>query len=503
MAPLTILHTGWGYRPLRSGGLIAYTEDLMAAQVREGHRVGYFCNGRRYPGLRRPRLRRFERAGIEIFEVLNVPQVREIGGDRGTLTPELDLDDPDIERHFERVLSDVRPDVLHVQELFGLPSSLLEIARERGVPVVMTLQDYFPLCPTLKLFDSHGAVNLRTEVGAECARCCANAPTTYEPVVRSTLNSDARRLSQAAPALGRALAAAAPVANRLLGAARALAAKRAGDGPAPAAAGEGEPLAPSEALIAAYQRRREVNVERLSGVDRLVPMSARVGEIYAALGVDAERLAPRTLTLAHIESLRPREPRPPGTVLRLATLNGFSSVEKGGDVLLGAVERLRADGYGGRFELLALGHVAPYADRLAALGEVRVIGDYGPGGLDGLLDDVDVGIVPSIWEEAYGYVGPELLAKGIPIIGNAIGGIVEYVREGETGWRNDSCSAEELAAIVARLIDRPEEVRAMGARVLERRPEIVKPHAEHVAEMDALYAEVIRERAARRPATVG
>ncbi|GAH32542.1 unnamed protein product, partial [marine sediment metagenome] len=38
--------------------------------------------------------------------------------------------------------------------------------------------------------------------------------------------------------------------------------------------------------------------------------------------------------------------------------------------------------------------------------------------LNYILEKADVGIIPSIWEEAYGLVGIELLAKGIPVIGN-------------------------------------------------------------------------------------
>jgi len=53
--------------------------------------------------------------------------------------------------------------------------------------------------------------------------------------------------------------------------------------------------------------------------------------------------------------------------------------------------------------------------------------------LDHILDEVDVGIMPSVREEAYGYAGMEFLAKGIPVISNAIGGLVDYTREGETG----------------------------------------------------------------------
>jgi glycosyltransferase involved in cell wall biosynthesis len=107
-----------------------------------------------------------------------------------------------------------------------------------------------------------------------------------------------------------------------------------------------------------------------------------------------------------------------------------------------------------------------------------------------VLDPVDVGMVLSLWEEAYGYVGPEFLAKGIPVIGNAIGGIVEYTRDGETGWLNRSRSAEELARIMLELVERPDLVVEMAERVRAARDQIVKPFARHADEMEAIYTEL-------------
>ena len=68
----------------------------------------------------------------------------------------------------KRVLDQVTPDVCHVHELAGLPLSVFGVLRDLGVPTVMTLQDYFPLCPAFKLLDASGAICLRREVGADC-----------------------------------------------------------------------------------------------------------------------------------------------------------------------------------------------------------------------------------------------------------------------------------------------------------------------------------------------
>src|SRR5215210_4367931 len=125
MPPVQILHVGWGFSPWRPGGLIYYAEDLMAAQARRGHVVTYLLSGRHYPRVSGPRVKRWEREGVTMVEVVNPPIV--VGLEQGTRAPERDLEEPRLEAIFARALRDARPDVVHVQELLGHPSSILEL----------------------------------------------------------------------------------------------------------------------------------------------------------------------------------------------------------------------------------------------------------------------------------------------------------------------------------------------------------------------------------------
>jgi glycosyltransferase involved in cell wall biosynthesis len=376
--------------------------------------------------------------------------------------PELELSEPWIERMFERELARVRPDVVHVQELAGLPSSLLEIVERASLPAVMTLQDYFPLCSTFKLLDSTGQTCLRREIGEDCVATVASAlpdpSILFQATFRYEIDKRLGRLS-------------APRRERLLG-----------------ALSRRINLRPSVADARTFQRRRDVNVERLNRVDRVVAMSTRVAEIYEHLGVKPERLVTMHLTLAHFERLRPRvyEPAEPVT---FATLGGGESDAKGARILLDAARSMARDE---RFRLLIFGHVdRAVREEAASLERVELRSAFAPGGLDALLDEVDVGLMPSVWEEAYGYAGVEFLAKGIPVIANAIGGMVDYVRDGETGWLNHSLSADGLAEAMRRAMDHPEEIARINAYLRENRHSLIKTLTHHADEVDALYREVI------------
>ena len=67
--------------------------------------------------------------------------------------------------------------------------------------------------------------------------------------------------------------------------------------------------------------------------------------------------------------------------------------------------------------------------------------------------------------------------------------MVDYVREGETGWLNDSCTAEGMAALLGRLIENPSEVADRSRSVLAARDELIKPFESHVDEIEVVYRE--------------
>src|SRR5204862_4239223 len=108
--------------------------------------------------------------------------------------PELELAEPRGESTLARVLEHLRPDAVHVQELAGLPFSVLDMIRRSGTPAIVTLQDYFPLCATFKLLDADGRVCLRREIGADCLATTAADPRDPGLMVEATIGFHLRRL---------------------------------------------------------------------------------------------------------------------------------------------------------------------------------------------------------------------------------------------------------------------------------------------------------------------
>lgn len=490
---MRILHVGYGYRPWLVTGLIIHVEAVMDGQASQGDDVAYFFSGRQLPYFRRPFVHRWRRRGVEMLELVNSSLV--VGRHRGTLAPDQDLDHPASEALFFEALQRFAPELVHVHDLGGLPSSILEIARGHGVPTVMTLHDYHPLCPTVKLYDAHDRICLRPDPGAMCAVCCADAPVDNHDDLAGTLIYGRRRLRAAIPGLDSALRR--PAAEGLAAAGIRLIERGAGLAPrrSPQAPGAQALAKPPRASADDYQRRREVNLARLNRTGALISYSNRAAEIYRQLGVGRPPIHVIAFNPPHIASLQPKRPRVTGQPMRFVVLNAAQSTQKGAELIAGALSILSERGLNDRFRLSVHGSVAEHVlPALAAHPSVELHGDYTTEELDRLLEHGDVGLLPSVWEEVYGYVGLEFLAKGIPVIGNAIGAIPEYVRPGQTGWLNHSGSADELAELMVGAIEHPEEVERLGETALELRGELIKPFASALARLGGVYGELIAGR---------
>jgi glycosyltransferase involved in cell wall biosynthesis len=322
------------------------------------------------------------------------------------------------------------------------------------------------------LWDADGEICERLKPGEMCAVCCRDAPTDHSEFVKATLLYHQDRVLEAG--LDRI-----PRPERLVRMFRRAESKVHGaDAPSPSTAG-----APAD-----YDRRREVNVRRLSEADLLVAMSTRVAEMYAERGVDPGTIRTMQLTLKHIEHIRPKRIDRIDGPVRFVTVAGFGNTMKGGDLLYRALDRLQSDGFTkDDLVLHVYGYVEDKYD-LSRLSLVEVEGYYAPDEMDAVLEPYHVGVMPSVWEEAYGYVGVELLAKGLPIVANPRGGMSDYVREGETGWLTRDVDPPGLASVLAMIAGDPAQVVALNARIRERRGEIIKPFAAHVAEMEDVYA---------------
>lgn len=86
--------------------------------------------------------------------------------------------------------------------------------------------------------------------------------------------------------------------------------------------------------------------------------------------------------------------------------------------------------------------------------EIRFLGWVSHARCEELLASTDVLVVPSLWPEPFGLVGPEAIRRGVPVAAFAVGAIPEWLEDGRTGALApaDPPTAEGLTLAVERCL---------------------------------------------------
>jgi glycogen synthase len=144
---------------------------------------------------------------------------------------------------------------------------------------------------------------------------------------------------------------------------------------------------------------------------------------------------------------------PPGAPL--LTLAGRVEWEKGGDVAIRALRRIRSVHPGSRLIFAGSGtQQAAFADlarRRRVVRAVRFAGHLDQPRLAALLAAADVALVPSSYEP-FGMAALEAAAAGTPVVAGAAGGLLEIVSDGTTGLLVPPRDPAALAEAVVRLL---------------------------------------------------
>jgi glycosyltransferase involved in cell wall biosynthesis len=152
-----------GFPPESLGGTETYAAQISAALYARGHEVRVFT---RSNDTRRAEfsIDTVTRDGLPITRVNNTFRRLE------NFTQS--YDNPEISGRFAAFLDAVTPDIVHIHHLMYLSTGCVQEATRRGIPVVMTLHDYWLICqrgrflkPDLSLCPG------QTDDG--CARCFA------------------------------------------------------------------------------------------------------------------------------------------------------------------------------------------------------------------------------------------------------------------------------------------------------------------------------------------
>lgn len=356
-----------------------------------------------------------------------------------------DYRNPEVADAFATVLAEERPDAVHFFHLRQLGGDLLAVAKDSGARVVVSLTDFWYLCPRFTLLRADGTL-------------CSGPPA--EPH-------------------GCAFCAAPELMDAPL------------PPPTPAVVGDDSPTN----RLAALLQRKDWLLAQLALADAVLAPSRFLAQMFAHNGFPAPRLQvlPYGLDQGRVRRLPVARPRRP---LRLA-FAGVLSPWKAPHVLIDAVRSLPGELelvlWGNDQETMFLDYIAELKARAADDPRIRFAGAFGREQIDEVFAAMDVLVVPSVWYENTPFVILEAFEAGVPVIASRLGGMSEVVQDGRNGFTFAPGDAASLAAVLGACRDDPERLRRLA-------PAPVTDIGSNFECFEACYRGEAPPRAAARPA---
>jgi glycosyltransferase involved in cell wall biosynthesis len=343
---------------------------------------------------------------------------------------------PEMATVLDRLLDDIRPDLVHVTHLINHTAVLLERIAARRIPVVATFTDFFGFCYNNKLEAHDGG--LCAGPGAppvNCLACHLKAVADGAPEPADWRARMARR-----PAGAGLAARAMHVAQRLPG-------LRAG-----ALAGRVQDIEQRPAILQALYQHYTCAVVPTAFIEHAYARNGFARPMHRIhFGVDIDRAR--------------KAPRREGAPLVIGFIGQIMS-HKGPDLL---VDAARAALDPGSYEIRIYGSMdqdpafaAKLEERAAGL-PVRFMGTFSPGRMREILDELDVLAIPSRWYENSPLVLLNALASHTPVIVSNVEGMTEFVKDGVNGFTFERGSVPALAAVLRRMRRDPSTWRGLGA----------------------------------------
>lgn len=403
---MRILFTAHGFPPTHSAGAERRTERMARWLADRGHYVevfavesltteGFHVDSRQENGLTVHRLS---------YKIENVPDPL-IGF----------YDYPPVGDALRDILSRGAFDLLHLVSGYLLGNQVIQTAQRMGIPQVITLTEFWFMCPRLNLMKATGILCTGPETHEKCTRC---------------LMEDKRRYRLPAMLMPKVMDAVWPVVHMTTS---------------------------SGQMREAVQRRDRVLRAALEAIDLVICPSKYLIDKFAEFGFQTQNFHYLRQGLA-----RPGDKSTSGQrasdVLSLAYL-GQIKEHKGVDLLIDAVIMLLNEGKPIVLELWGPETESPdYVAWLKARSakysrNIRWQGKYTGHKVWDVLAQTDVLVMPSRWHENSPNAILEAFEMGVPVIATNLGGMAELVQHEKNGLLFELNDAEDLSRQIKRLLD--------------------------------------------------
>ncbi len=325
-------------------------------------------------------------------------------------------DDPRIGLAFSNVLGQNNFDVVHIVSGYLLGGQVIHTTKEAGIPVVLTLTEFWFMCFRLNLLNANNEMCVGPDTDEKCMRCVMEDQRRF------------RLPAQTAPGVMDAFWGVAKFA----------------------------PFAREQ--TSAITRRRETLMAALDAVDLVICPSRFIMSKFKEYHFNTQRFVHLRHGLKQPQ--RKYSPSVADHELRLGFM-GQIKAHKGVDLIIDAILPLIDEG--ANLSLGIWGSRAgdpSYGENIERQTQdypaIRWEGSYNSSQLWDVLSTMDVLIIPSRWYENSPTVILEAQTFGLPVITTRLGGMQELVHNEKSGLLFELNDVDDLRAQIKRLIDEPD-----------------------------------------------
>jgi glycosyltransferase involved in cell wall biosynthesis len=307
---------------------------------------------------------------------------------------------PSIERAFAQYVDDLRPDLVHVHHLLYLSGGLIPITRQRGIPVMGTLHDFWYFCSNAQLLRPGGQLCDKNPGRVYCGACMkalygGRIPDLVLPLAGPFFTWQERYLRRA--------------------------------------------MSQADVLISPSQFLLERHIQAGYPREKLVFLENSFPSVAAQARVPIRETG-LPLQIAYIGSLT----RHKGVHVLIEAFRQIPSELASLDVY-GSPDAFPK--YSAWLQELAVGRP-----------NIRFRGAFEHHLIEQVLRGVDLLIVPSLWYENSPVVIQEALTAGIPVIGSRIGALPEKVHDGTYGSLFEPGNADDLRQVLLQVVRDPDRI---------------------------------------------
>ncbi|MCP4362066.1 MAG: glycosyltransferase family 4 protein [Chloroflexi bacterium] len=313
-------------------------------------------------------------------------------------------------QHLQQFLGEQQPDLFHLISGYLMSGRVLRVAHQLGISTVLTLTDFWFLCPRFSMLRSNGQLSTLPINAATCARCLGEEKRRY------------RLPGHIAPGLM-------DIFWRL-----------------------------QKTQIHKVEERIIFLHQTLNQVNAIISPSQFLRSTFIEAGVEPGRIvfSRQGRDFPNLKSEMVEKTVAPH--LRVGYIGQITQL-KGVHTLLEAVKQmpdapLTVRIYGDTT------HFPEYTTRLRQLMEgdkrLALAGIYDRHEVSRVLREIDVLVVPSLWYENSPNVILEAFAHRTPVIASNLGGMAELVTDQKTGLLFAPNNANDLAQKLRMVLDNPE-----------------------------------------------